>query len=57
MDKIILTDWIIEWHRSAELSVRCGGLLDDPGLRPTRHFFTANKAPWFEIHDDLPRID
>jgi len=32
------------------------GTLDgDPGLRPERHVFVANKAPWFEITDDLPQ--
>jgi hypothetical protein len=32
------------------------GTLDtDPGLRPERHVFVANKAPWFEITDALPQ--
>jgi hypothetical protein len=35
----------------------CGSptLDGDPGLRPERHVFVANKAPWFEITDDLPQ--
>ena len=28
---------------------------DDPGVRPKRHDFVANKAPWYEITDDLPQ--
>jgi hypothetical protein len=28
---------------------------DDPGVRPLRHDFVADKAPWFEITDDLPQ--
>lgn len=32
------------------------GTLDtDPGLRPERHVFVANGAPWFEITDALPQ--
>jgi hypothetical protein len=31
------------------------GTIDcDPGVRPTRHIFTRYKAPWFNIHDDIP---
>ncbi|MCP1313699.1 MULTISPECIES: GFA family protein [unclassified Halomonas] len=33
------------------------GTLDvDPGVRPNRHVFVGNKAPWFEITDDLPQF-
>jgi hypothetical protein len=32
-----------------------GGLDDDPHLGPQRHIFVADRAPWVEIHDDLPR--
>jgi hypothetical protein len=32
------------------------GLLDgDPGRRPAAHIWVGEKAPWFEITDDLPR--
>lgn len=34
-----------------------GTLDSDPGVRPQRHVFVANKAPWFEITDDLPQHD
>ena len=39
--------------RRGMVSVRCGGLDADPGIRPTEHIYTASKAPWFEIHDPL----
>jgi hypothetical protein len=35
--------------------VPMGALDDDPGIRPSGHIFTASKAPWYEIADDLPR--
>jgi hypothetical protein len=45
------------WSRSDALpqlvSVRCGTLDGDPGLRPAAHIHVASKAPWFEICDDL----
>jgi len=32
------------------------GTLDtDPGVKPERHVYVGNKAPWFEITDDLPQ--
>ena len=41
--------------RTPEFGIALGGLDDDPGVRPERHFFVASKAPWFEITDDLPQ--
>ena len=41
--------------RTPELGIALGGLDDDPGVRPHRHFFVRSKAPWFEITDDLPQ--
>ena len=32
-------------------------LLDDPQVTPQLHCFTASKAPWFEITDDLPQYE
>jgi hypothetical protein len=32
-----------------------GTLVDDPGIRPSRHIFVGSKAPWFTITDDLPQ--
>jgi hypothetical protein len=37
----------------AIVSVRCGTLDDDPGLRPSVHAHVASKAAWDEIHDEL----
>jgi hypothetical protein len=34
--------------------VMMGTLDGDPGVRPEHHIFTASKAPWFEMTDDLP---
>lgn len=34
------------------------GTLDtDPGVRAERHVFTAYRAAWFDITDDLPQYD
>jgi hypothetical protein len=38
------------------VSVRCGTLKRDPGLRVAYHAFTASKAPWVEIKDGLPQF-
>jgi hypothetical protein len=37
------------------VSVRCGTLDEDPGVRPKVHGYVASKAPWHEIRDDLPQ--
>jgi len=37
------------------ISVPAGPLDGDPGVRPKLHVFTASKAPWWEISDDLPQ--
>lgn len=34
--------------------VPMGSLDDDPGVRPQRHIFAVSRAPWDEIHDNLP---
>ena len=38
------------------VSVRCGTLKQDPGMRVAYHAFVASKAPWTEIRDDLPQF-
>ena len=38
------------------VSVRCGSLNQDPGIRPSEHIFTGSKAPWQDILDDLPQF-
>ena len=42
---------------ASELGVPFGILDDDPGVRPESHIFVREKAPWFEIADDLPQYD
>jgi len=37
--------------------VTLGTLVDAPTIRPTTHIFVSDKAPWFEIADDLPQFD
>ena len=46
----------LQWldDRSPEgIDVALGVLDDDPLVRPSVHIFVADKAPWFEITDDL----
>ena len=38
------------------VSVRCGTLDTVPDVRPSLHFYVADKAPWHDIHDDLPQV-
>ena len=38
------------------VSVRCGTLRQDPGIRVAYHAFVASKAPWVDIHDDQPQF-
>jgi hypothetical protein len=40
----------LEWFE-----IPAGALEQDPGLRPDKHIYTEHQAPWFEIHDALPR--
>ncbi len=45
-----------DWPDGPDVSIRMGTLDDDPGIRPELHTFVASKAPWDEIHDDLPQF-
>ena len=38
------------------VSVRCGTLKQDPGVRVAYHAFVASKAPWLEIQDHQPQF-
>jgi hypothetical protein len=38
------------------VSVRCGTLDQDPGLRPAYHAFAASKAAWDDICDKRPQF-
>ena len=33
-----------------------GALTDAPSMRPTKHIWVSEKAPWFEITDELPQF-
>jgi hypothetical protein len=39
----------------AKVHVTLGTLVDAPSIRPTAHIFVGDKAPWFEITDNLPQ--
>lgn len=43
------------WH--GIIGLPAGNFDEDMSLRPRSHIFVASKAPWVEIHDDLPRFD
>jgi len=43
------------WPEGDEISIRLGCIDGDPGIRPQYHTFVASRAPWDEIHDDLPQ--
>lgn len=34
-----------------------GVLDDDPGVKPFRHVFVGQRAPWHDVTDELPRFD
>ncbi len=36
--------------------LRMGTIDGDPGIRPAQHIFTRYKAPWYNIHDDIPEF-
>lgn len=38
------------------VSVRCGTLDTVPSVRPSIHFYVADKAAWTEICDGLPQV-
>jgi len=38
------------------VSVRCGTLKQNPGVRLAYHAFVASKAPWTDIRDGLPQF-
>jgi hypothetical protein len=37
--------------------VTLGTLLDPPLIRPAAHIFVGDKAPWFQIADNLPQYE
>jgi hypothetical protein len=40
-----------------QVFVPCGNFDGDPGAPILAHIFTASKAPWYEIPDDVPQFD
>ena len=40
-----------------EVIIPADTLDDDPGLRPIVHIFTASKAPWHEITDEITQFE
>ena len=46
----IVQDW------DAYVGIPAGRLEDDPGVRPSRHIFVSQRAPWWEITDDAPQF-
>ena len=41
----------------AYVHVALGSLVDTPSIRPTKHIWVSQKAPWFEITDTLPEFE
>lgn len=37
------------------VTLPAGGIEGDPGVRPSVHIFTGDKAAWYEIADALPQ--
>jgi len=49
---------LLYWtSRDDYFGVPYGTLIDEPTLKLTHHIFVGSKAPWYEIHDDLPQHD
>jgi hypothetical protein len=49
--------WATDPRMAGWVRIRLGSLDDDPGARPALHYAVESKAPWFEITDDLPRVE
>ena len=44
-----------ETYKPEIVIVRAGSVDGDPGVRPQMHIWVGAKAPWYDIHDSLPR--
>ncbi|MEJ0089726.1 MAG: GFA family protein [Limisphaerales bacterium] len=42
-------------NEGAFVHVTMGTLVETPSIRPSAHIFVGDKAPWFEITDNLPQ--
>ena len=47
---------IAAWDHEDEVILRVGSLTDDPHSKPVVHIWTEEKAPWFDLTDDLPAL-
>ena len=45
-DKVAATVWVC-----------AGTLTGDPGCRPASHIYVGSMAPWYAIHDQVPRFE
>ena len=45
---------VAAWDHEDEVILRVGSIDGDPGVRPVVHVWTSEKAPWYEIDDELP---
>jgi hypothetical protein len=41
----------------AFVHVAMGTLIDEPGIRPSKHIYVGSKAPWYTITDNLPQYE
>ena len=47
---------LFEREGEDEVWIAAGSLDGDPGVRPGFHIFVASKAPWYPLHDELPKF-
>jgi len=45
---------VVDGH--PDVFLRLGTLDGDPGVRAEAHIWVNDKAPWYEINDELPRF-
>jgi hypothetical protein len=43
-------------NNAEEYGFALGTLDTDPGVKPQCHVFVSDKAPWYDITDDLPQF-
>jgi hypothetical protein len=44
-------------QKADEIILRVGTLDADPGIRPEAHIWMGDKAPWYEVCDELPKYN
>ena len=45
------------WPNMQDVLVPAGVMDDDVDVTPRAHIFVGDKAPWFEITDELPQFE